>query len=440
MLKFIVKKLNNLDDNTKEVLLKSSTSTIIQLLGIFSRLVTSIFLGRVLGPSGLGEVNFINQLVIILMVFSTFGLDHVIVKQVAIGKSKKDDYLIGSNVYTGLLLNSLISIVVASIGVLCSKYITASFNNNSNLIYSFIIASLMLVPQTLVILFASAINGFKKVWQSRFLRDTLTSLIVLIGIGVYYYTNVEITVFLIIILYLIGRLISLLVSIFYWKKLFSKFYVKKFLGKKLLKTSLPLFLVAGTTIVSSSLDIVMLGWLDNSYSVGLYSVASRLIIFMGLFLQMSNSALGPKIAALYANDKIKELETMIRKVTLVLIYIAVLSIFIILFFGKQILGVWGEDFTKSYLLLVILSVGQFANISTGCSAVLLIMSGNEKVLGKISFCFIVLNILLNYILISNYGVIGAAIATSFTLLGENIVKVIVAKKKTGILTIPINKL
>ena len=65
------------------------------------------------------------------------------------------------------------------------------------------------------------------------------------------------------------------------------------------------------------------------------------------------------------------------------------------------------------------------------------MCGYEKIFSYISGSFLTLNIVLNYFLIVRYNEVGAAIATTLTIVGENITRVIVAKQKTGVLTIPI---
>jgi O-antigen/teichoic acid export membrane protein len=97
---------------------------------------------------------------------------------------------------------------------------------------------------------------------------------------------------------------------------------------------------------------------------------------------------------------------------------------------------WGNEFKEAYLVLIILAVGQFFNISTGCAGMLLIMCGFEKIHGYISLFFMLLNLILNYTLIVSYGAVGAAIATTITIASENVVKLILAKKKVGISTIP----
>ena len=67
---------------------------------------------------------------------------------------------------------------------------------------------------------------------------------------------------------------------------------------------------------------------------------------------------------------------------------------------------------------------------------LLIMCGYEKIHGYISVISVTLNLIFNFVLISNYGAIGAAIATAITIVFENISKLILVKHKIGILTIP----
>ena len=64
------------------------------------------------------------------------------------------------------------------------------------------------------------------------------------------------------------------------------------------------------------------------------------------------------------------------------------------------------------------------------------MTGHEKVLGRISLFTLVLNIILNLLLIPYYGAIGAAVTTTTTIILENIIKVILVKNRIGLSTIP----
>lgn len=430
-----INKITNLDIHTREVFLKSSTTIIVQIIGISARLITSIILGRILGASGLGEINIINQIITITMVISMFGMDHVLVKKIAIGHFGKNTNSIGNTIYTALLINISISLCLTIIGVLGSGYIASIFNN-TKLQIPLIISFVVIVPQTIGSVFVAGINGYRKIWQSRLLKDFLTSLIVLLGIVFYHFLSIQITLISIIFLYAFGRVITFIVSTIYWKNLFKPIFIRKFIDKTMFRMAIPLLFISATSLLNSSVDILMLGWLSDTSKVGLYTVATRLVLFIAFFLQITNAAISPKIATFFANNQLKEMNTLVQQVTFWLIVIGFISALFFLVFGKFILEFWGSEFSAAYICLLILCIGQFINISTGCSGVLLIMCGYEKVFSYISGIFLILNIILNYLLISNYDEVGAAIATTITIVGENIIRVFVAKQKTRVLTIP----
>ena len=123
---------------------------------------------------------------------------------------------------------------------------------------------------------------------------------------------------------------------------------------------------------------------------------------------------------------------MVQKITNVLFIIAILSVIIFITLGNPILSVWGSEFSEAYWVLVILSIGQFFNISTGATGITLMMCGKEKILSRIKILELVSNLLLNYILILNYQAVGAAIATAITLILLNTLKLIIVKKELNI--------
>jgi O-antigen/teichoic acid export membrane protein len=155
--------------------------------------------------------------------------------------------------------------------------------------------------------------------------------------------------------------------------------------------------------------------------------------------QITNSSISSNIATLYDSGKLNDLQKMIHRVTFGLIIVGSIPLFLFVFFGKPILSIWGDDFSKAFWILVILGIGQFFKIGVGAAGQLLVMCGYQKIQGYISLTFTAMYIILNYILIINFGAIGAAVSTSITVIGINLSKVVFAKLKTGILTIPFTK-
>jgi len=180
---------------------------------------------------------------------------------------------------------------------------------------------------------------------------------------------------------------------------------------------LPLSLLGGLQIINSQTDIFMLGLLATKEEVGFYRVAfsgAALVIFVLLAV---NSVLAPYIARSYrAGDmlQLQRMVTMCGRLSLVAAFF-VLSLFILL--GRPIISVvYGVDFNDAYIPLVVLCIGQLFNASLGSSSLLLNMTGYERETLKCSLISAILNVTLNITLIPAFGVIGAAIATTVTLI------------------------
>jgi O-antigen/teichoic acid export membrane protein len=90
----------------------------------------------------------------------------------------------------------------------------------------------------------------------------------------------------------------------------------------------------------------------------------------------------------------------------------------------KILQLFGEEFTVGTIVLLLFSIAQLANSLGGPNGYLLMMVNRQRVLMINQWVFGVLNAVLNYILILEYGINGAAVATAGVLALLNIVKVL----------------
>jgi O-antigen/teichoic acid export membrane protein len=428
--------LGSLDTHTLEVAKKSFSSVIVKVAGLAAGFGGSIILGRTLGPEGLGIINLSHRLVAFVLVLGMLGMDNVIRKEIAIAFERKDWQHIGNVIFTSLRINLPIGFGLSLGLIFLSPWLAETVFNEPKIKIPLIIFSALLIPQMLSLIFAAGINGYRKVWQSNLVKNTLSSAVVAVGLVLMFFTNIEINLLNVALLYGVGRLSVTIAVGTYWRHLF-RFKGKRFMQSgPMLKVALPLLLVTSTSLIAANADAFMLGWLSDMSQVGLYSVASRLGLLTNFFLAVTISTLAPKIASLYADGKIKEIEKMIQQITKGLLILGLTSVLVYALLGEFILGFWGEQFVESYWILIIITFGQFFNISTGSTGIFLMMTGHEKILGKITFLSVGLNITMNIFLIPLYGAIGAAIATATTVTLENIIKVIVVKKKEGIITIP----
>ena len=338
---------------------------------------------------------------------------------------------------TARVLSGLLSLIVSFIFILSSNYISNTLFNEPKLYLPLVIAFFLMTPQVFSRIHASGFIGFKKIWQSNLVNQTLSVWITMSLVLMMLYLDVELNVVNVALLYAVGKFSVFICTWIYWRKLYVQPSAASLNIKQTLSTSLPLLIVSATSIITSSTAIIILGWFESSSEVGLFSVSSRLAMFTVFFLQITNSSIAPKIAVLYKSNKKKDLEKMVQRTTSGLILIGLLILLLFIFLGKPILSLWGKEFIQSYNLLIIMAFGQFINISTGAGAKILMMCGFEKIQSKVSIFFLVFNIGISYILIGQYGALGAALAMSITIIGENITRLILAKLKVGIWTIPI---
>lgn len=423
------------DSNTVEVFRKSFQSIIVKVIGIGISLIVSVFIGRVLGAEGLGVINLSNRIVQLTVAFGLFGIQQVIIKEVSIAHKNGDFKTIGNVMFSSYIFNGLLSLSITLVMALLSPYIAADIFNEPKLRWPLLIAVLVITPQVFSRIYASGLIGYRKIWQSSLVDQTLSMTFTGLLLFILFFTDFKITINIVAIAYAIGRLVVTGVMAVYWIRLYRYKIKRSLYLKRMLKTAKPLFYTSIIVIVVTTSDTLLLGFFSNSTQLGLYVVASKIALLTSFVLQVTNNALSPKIAQLYKSGEKEKLEQMVQTTTKSLFYIGLASFFILVVFGVRILSIWGDDFTLAYWSLIILSFGQLINISTGASGVLLVMTGFEKIRRNIAYFSLVVNLTLNVIMIYYYGAIGAAIAMAITVITENLLKVYFAKKTIGILTI-----
>lgn len=427
--------LSSLDIHTLEVLKKSSASTVVKVAGMAIGLAVSIFLGRTIGAEGLGIINLSNRIVNIFLIVGLLGMRQVIIKEVAIAHNKKDYAHIGNVMHTAYWLNGGITIVLSILFILLSPWLAKTIFNEPRLTYPLMIGLVVMTPQVFSRIFSSGLIGYRKIWQSNLVEQTLSITVTGLILLIFWFFKQDITVNLVAVCYAIGRIVVTLSVGIYWKSIYRFKTKRQIITKQLLETAKPLFVITISSVIFLNADVIILGWLSDSKEVGLYTIAARIAFLTSFFLQVTNAAVAPKIAALCEQNKKDELEKMIQTVTKGLGLIGFSSLLVFIIFGKEILSIWGEHFIVAYPQLIIISIGQFLNISTGATGLLLSLCNYEKIQRNISIIFTILFLFLSSVMTYFWGTIGTAISVAFIALSLNITAVIYAKKLLNISTI-----
>jgi O-antigen/teichoic acid export membrane protein len=187
-----------------------------------------------------------------------------------------------------------------------------------------------------------------------------------------------------------------------------------------LSVAAPLLLIVGLNLISSRIDILMLGLLSEIEQVGIYSAASRVADVVVFGLISANAIAAPMIARLHSTGRHEELQRMVRLAATGIFLLTMPIALALLIFGHQILGLFGQGFSAGYPVLVILVCGQLVNALAGPVGYLMTMTGHQTKAMKIVGVSAIMNLALNGLLIPIFGMTGAAIATAVSTATWNI--------------------
>jgi O-antigen/teichoic acid export membrane protein len=105
---------------------------------------------------------------------------------------------------------------------------------------------------------------------------------------------------------------------------------------------------------------------------------------------------------------------------------------VLLVVGKPLLLLFGPSFGDGYILIPIFSVGVLARASIGPAETVLIMAGQQAISAWVYGAAFLLNVALNMWLTPRFGLVGAAWATSISLIAETIALYIISRTRLGL--------
>ncbi len=374
------------------------------------RLVVGLFVGvwvaRYLGPDRFGLLSYALAFVGLFAAIATLGLDGIVVRELVKDENKRDK-LIGTAFWLKLVGGFVVLLVLA---------VAVNFTSNdayTNLLV-FIIASATVFQSFNVIDFYFQAKVLSKyVVFANIISLAISSIVKIVLIII----EAPLIAFAWVVLF--DSFVLACGLVYFYFKNNSIYSIKNLKLNKstvfdLLRDSWPLILSGTVLMIQTRIDQVMLKEMVGSTEVGYYSVAMKLIEIFAFVPMILNNSLFPSIqnakdhsAELYQNRLLN-----FYRLNFLLFLVTAIPIFI---FAEQIvIFLFGIEYQAAGVLLSLMAIRLFfTNMGIARSAYLLTenlmrFSLITMVLGTI------INILLNYLWIEEYGGKGAIVATIFS--------------------------
>ena len=401
-----------------------------RIVGVFCFLSFNLLISNYFGAAVYGDYLIFTMVLNIAGLTFVLGLDSFVLQQVPPlleSKNLASAFGLDRNIEKILLLT--IVLAIGGLGLL-SLIIPSLFPNQ---LYFFLLI-LIIGPFIIFRYRTECIRSTKKMMAYgllTYLSIPLLSLILFFLFKNNFESNTGI------IVYSIAILIASVLSLIIWKR--SQAFGLKSNGssfdlKSVLKQSLPFMFIGMLMFMNDWADKLFLRVLSDNAQVGLYGSAFRIVQFSLLPLLSINAIAAPRFAESFANQSPQEFKKLVTQTTRLILLVSIPLFIVIALASKSFLSLFGEEFIIAQMPLLILLIGQFVNVAAGPVGILLKMTKQQNILLYIVFASVCLNMILNFILIPNFGLNGAAIATSISIIFSNVASIIYIKRKFGFFT------
>ncbi len=391
--------------NQKSIKKNMIMNIILTLSNLVFPLITFSYISRVLTPVGTGKVAFVTSILSYFTYIATLGIPTYGLREAS--KIRDDKEKLSKFVYELFSINIISMVLSYVLLFICVTFITKL--NNYKLLFIIMSSNILL-------------NSIGFEWLYSALEE-------------YSYITKRSLIFKLIYIPLVFLLIKSK-NDYLWYGFLSIFvtsanyicnlinvkkyiYIKKYKNINLKHHVKPIMVLFSASIIISiyaNFDVVMLGFISTEWDVGLYNTALKL---KNLILSLSTaitSVLIPRISYCIGNNNNEEVKKLVILSLKTSCLLALpLTVFILIFSRDTIMFFFGNQYIESQSTLIILMLSVIPLILTNLFGnQLLIPLGKEKIFSRSVLVGVFINLILNIVLIPNYGSFGATIGTLIT--------------------------
>lgn len=392
-------------------------------------LLFQIFMARTLGPAGVGLLSLGLSLIGIAVIFVLFGLHRSVVRFVAHYAGIGDQARTAGAIQSALRIFGGTVLLVTPLIWLGADFLARDVFNKPELGIVLRILALSIPFTALMQLLLAVAQAFKRVEHKSIIEQMVVPLLKICGAALAIYAfNFGLMGVVVAILFsaIVGALLS---AISVWplyplRGENTKQERAVLPTRAMLAFSWPLWLTSLIGRLWNQTGILLLGAFATSEQIGIYHIGTRATIFIVIFLEALNSIFSPIISELYARNDKKSLSTMYQTITRWALTLSV-PVFLLLFmFSTEIMAFFGPEFVVGSSVVRILALSQLIFIVTGPSGRILTMTDHPRFNLLNMFLTLVINLLLGFWLIPQYGAFGAAIVGAISITFINTLRLV----------------
>ncbi len=398
-------------------------------------LISNGLLARILSPDQLGVYFVAVSLASTGALIAQFGMGKSVVRLVA--ENIDRPRVAGQAVKMVLIVGGIGSVVVAAslsagLGEVLSRVVFESENLHS----AIGLVGVLVIAITWRNLVSQSLRGFHDILMAELSGRVISSSFFVCSFTYLWAAGIDSDLGTVLSIVIGGIVVSVLVGIVGLARKIGEWPNEEEpkIGK-ILSISKPLW---ASTIFLSLLTIGPLwivGALGNDSDAAIYGACSRLVTLVLLPLVIANQVTPPMIVELYIRRDLHQLEQLLRgSATLAGIPAFIVLFSFILFSGDILTVIYGNYYMLGGSVLAVLSVGYLFNVACGPCGIVLMMTGNGRIMMWITMFSTGVVLLSSFIAFRYFEVLGVAASVSGGMILHNVLMVFSAKRMVGVWT------
>lgn len=372
------------------------------ILSVLFPLISFPYVSRILGVDSLGKYNFATSIISYFILLAGLGVNIYAVRECA---RFRDDREKLNRLANQIFSINLMATIISYLLLFLLMWIVPKFHEYTVLL---IILSLQIVFRTI------GIEWLYSVYEDYLyitIRSILFQIFSLVALFLFVKTKNDLNLYAIITV--LANVGSNLLNYIHSKKYCNIKFTKDMDLKRHLKPILILFAMNVTVSIYVNSDITILGFLKGDYSVGIYSVSSKIYTIVKSLLSSIIIVSIPRLSYLLRKKDKEEFNKVASEIYKMLITILLPAVVgIILLSEEIILVISSESYLEAATSLVLLGISLVSVYGAyfWSQCILIPFKKDSEVL-KATIVSSLVNIVLNFILIPKWGQNAAAFTT-----------------------------
>jgi O-antigen/teichoic acid export membrane protein len=420
------------------VIRQSIKATIVSYIGaVIGALLVIYLYPKTLTPEQIGLTRVLNESALLFCFFAQIGMSSVAIKFFPYFiDASNDDNGFTFFIFFVPLVGFIFFIFLFHI---FQNGIVSLFSQNSGLFTHYL---LFVIPLTFFNIYTAIAETYASLLQRivvpKFIKEVLIRILTIILVIVFYYNTISLDQFVILftLIYAIGAILNLLylnsIKRLNFKPNFH--HIRGPLKREILWFMLYMMVVGVGSIVSSRIDVFMLGNKMSLSGIGIFTIA----YFIASFIEMPSRAIfqmvTPFTSDALKNNDIKLIDSLYKRTSINQLIVAGLLFLLLWINADNIFKIMpnGDIFKAGKYVILFIGLAKVFDALTGINAIIL---GNSKFYYYTLFFIFFLAIItfaVNFYFIPIWGIVGSALATCISVVLYNLILVIFVKWKIGV--------